>query len=248
MSPPRHDPMPGIMAQIDQTIQKIQHLLESLTSFLNRMISTVINPFGDDEISKAMEKLQGITEQIGKFFSQTGNPIQLWEKADAWTNTVQKIVSPEVGKYTLGYKEVDGWWTGGGAKEYKDTLRPQKVALTSIADSAAGVSKELAAFAQQVVTYWTTISKEFVDTYTQMAKDAAAIASPDVVQGIAGLVLDLAAAINRLVMGFVDKYAEFETSVKGLETIGNDSKAFPGGHWPRPGSNLDGTWTQEEVG
>lgn len=247
MSPPKHSVQES-KAKIDESIKKMQQLLEKLTSFVNQMISTLLNPFGDDELAQAVDKLQEINKQVGKFFSQTGNPIQLWEKADAWTNNVQAVVSPEAAKYTVSQKQVDNWWTGGGAKEYKDTLRPQKMAITSIADSAAEVSKVLADFAQQVVTYWTTIAKEFVDTYTQMAKDAASIASPEIVKGVAGLVLDLAAAVNRLIMGFADKYAEFETSVKGLETVANDNTAFPGGKWPRPGGGLDTTWTQEEVG
>lgn len=247
MSPPKKDPIEPIKKRIDGYIQEIQQLLEKLKGFVQRILS-MVNPFDDDHLGDAQNKLNEIVEKVGDFFIQTGNPIQLWEKADAWTNDIQKVVSPEAAKYSLSQKQVDNWWTGGGAKEYKDVLRPQMVAIKAIGTSAEATAKVLADFAKIVVTHWTSIEKEFVDTYTQMSKDAASIASPEIVKGIAGLVVDLAAAVNRVVMGFVNKFAEFESAAKGLETVANDSDAYPGGHWPRPGGNLDGTWTQEAVG
>lgn len=178
-----------------------------------------------DKMNEAWDKLQLGMDSIVW-------PSDIREGKSVWTKHVGAPVSKISGQSAKSNTEVDRYWEGGGAGAYIDILPVQQEAMNSIksySDKISTALEELAGAETKFLLWFGGSIIVFI---------AAIVAAIATTETVIGAIAFATGGVAAFLAGFGEGYGDLHSAVSSQSTtlrtdVVSDSKAFPGGKWPK---------------
>lgn len=234
-----------ILEQVIGQVSRAQTLATQVDTQVRSIVSNLPD-FATGPIFANLDHLRRLSGEIStklsRFLAQPGNPAQLQATRDQWINLVGAKASVLVGTSTLDYVQADDHWQGVAADAYKNTLLPQKQALTAIKEAANDIADQLNAMSFAIVGFWVAVISALASFVAALI--AAVAATATVVGAPAGAAVAAAAAalaVTWLAATAAGTYVLFDqigeaTTALQQRLVEND--AFPQGWWPRSTTDM----------
>jgi hypothetical protein len=241
-------PSAGTLAMEAEILLRIERLLESIRRKANELVNTInatlakVEFFIGNQVAKATDSfvrlLRSTLDGLDEIVSNMGSPSTLSAHADIWNMQIGAPVVGLVLNADLDQTRADNLWTGDAATAYKDSLPPQKAALSGVKTVTDGISNALSEMARAIWGFWLALVGGLA---ALIAGIIAALASSATIVGLpAGPFIAGGAALVFIGAAFVGamnlKSAAADQNTK-LGTKLADA-GFNKGHWPATTSDF----------
>jgi hypothetical protein len=149
--------------EILEALEKVQRGMQTLVDAVNRTLALVPDVFAwvVEEFRRGWDavlaKLQEFWDWFTDKLSYVGNPFMLHGAAQGWRE-VGGLVSNQVREIDDSDLTVDDNWNGRGADQYRQSLAPQREALTSIDDDFANnIAAGLVQLSIAITVFWGSV-------------------------------------------------------------------------------------------
>ncbi|MFG1928986.1 hypothetical protein [Cryptosporangium sp. NPDC048952] len=217
-----------------------------------------LGPFKDDAealLAKIKKLWDGFWTEMVQLVTSPGVPWTLWAHGNDWSGPpIGGTVSKQAGRATANALGIDNYWHGQAADAYKDTLGPQKEALTWIKTVSDEIDDILTKVAVAIITLWVTVLGLIVTLVIELTAEA--VAAGTLVGAVPAAIASLASwtkviAGVSLAIGVLWAFlgGTALASFKDLRQRLYDSVPFPEGRWPKATSEYtsDGSITDGDT-
>lgn len=219
----------GVIAKIDEKARQLEKKIEDGLGWI---------PWLGDKILELWRwfvgKLQQLWDWLTRIFTDWGDPFQLLDTADAWSNNVGGPVSGEAQTAEAGALLVDDNWEGQAATAYTQMLVMQKAAMDKIKSVFTdGIATALGQLATGLIAYWAALIVALValagGIITALAAAGTIFGLP-LAPFLAGTAV--AVAVGAIAVAIlVARTAAANTNTLLRQRL-NDNVGFKDGHWP----------------
>lgn len=230
-----------LLRRVEDGLRRVDQLVQALFDNVNRAIRW-LGPFADG-VRAALERVGQLVaqffEEVGKFFTQPGVPWTLWAHGNDWSGApIGGRVSALAGKSTLNAAQVDDYWQGRAADAYRNTLIPQKEAITAVKATVDVVDDVLAKVAIAIGAFWLAVALLVASLIVELTAESGAAATgvgAPPAAAAAGISLAKALALFGTAAGALYAFLGNDAlgALKDLRQQLHNNTAYPDGHWPR---------------
>ncbi|TFV96721.1 hypothetical protein [Orlajensenia leifsoniae] len=219
--------------EVREMIGKLQDKVEELTRIVNSTLSKVPG-FLDWIVDKLIDGWNALMEKLGEFWdwftdklSYVGNPFGLHAASVSWTEDIGGKVANLVRDIDDSDLLVDDKWKGDGADQYRQSLDPQREALSSInSDFASNISSALSTLMLAIVAFWASVVAAIISVIVGFATATGAavtvfglpLAPPAALGGLAIGVGALAAGTATLYASAASARGTMSSTAAGVQT------------------------------
>jgi hypothetical protein len=253
--------MPVSVLQFDQVMSKMEFGVNDVKRWVDKILRDCrrwapwlvpVAEWMGKAIRWLEEAIGNLLSEIGKFFTQPGHPIALWENGTRWVTEVGKRAGDQVSVVTIGFMNADDKWKGDAADAYFKGLPLQSAAADKVHTICQDIGGSLHSLAIAIGAFWVGTLVAVGKLITELIPEAAATAVPPTAPaGLAGAVASVAAFIalwGTIILAFYEYVTRLFEEQTNLTNQLSDNKAFPGppvGTWPRSTTQdfSDATWS-----
>jgi predicted PurR-regulated permease PerM len=238
----------SIIQQANQKLQEIQQKVQELFDKINGLLSWVPSFLSGvvdaikDAVDKFNQKLQEFWTQVEKFFSEPGSPSALKQAAQAWENTVSKVISNVTGSLSTDQLQAENDWQGQAANAYKSTIPSQTAALNSIKGIADQVNTSLNDLAGAVIAFWVAIGAALLTFIVGLVGAIAAcctvVGTPAGIAAAVGVIAVVLGLVTTAILTLTSYLNSVSAEQASLGQKLNDNSTFPNGKWPVSTSDM----------
>jgi uncharacterized protein YukE len=226
-----------IQDKVKELFDKINGLLSWVPSFLSGVVNAI-----KDAVNKFNEKLQEFWNKVEQFISEPGSPSALKQAAQAWENSVSKVVSNLTGTLSTDKLQAENDWQGAAANAYKSTIPSQTAALNSVKGIADQLNSSLNNLAGAVITFWVAIGAALLMFVVGLVGAIAAcctiVGTPAGIAAIVGVIVVVLGLITTAILALTSYLNSISTEQASLGQKLNDNSTFPNGKWPVSTSDM----------
>jgi hypothetical protein len=242
-------PMPVSVLNISETLAKVDSSLQDFQQRIDKIVSNSerwadwLQPIAD-WMGKAIDWLKvnvpKLLSEIGKFFTEPGHPIALWENGDRWVSEVGKRAGDQVGVISAGFMNADDKWKGDAADAYLKGLPLQSGAAAQVYAICEKMQSSLHGLALGIGGFWLGTLIAVGKLVSELIPETAATAVPPTAPvGLSAAVASVAGFIalwGTITWGFYEYVTHMFNEQTNLTNQLANNQAFPGppiGAWPK---------------
>lgn len=223
-----------IIQKINEILQKVRDGIDLLVDAVNLTLSFVPDAlaWAVEEFRKGWDRLMSKLQEFWDWFvdklSYVGNPFMLHGAAGGWRE-VGGLVSNQARAIDDSDLTVDDNWSGSGADQYRQSLGPQREAMTSVDDDFANnIAGALAQVGNAIAIFWglvvTSVMTVVVGCAVATGEAISILGLPAVPPTVYTAV---AAALAQLAGGTIQLYAQ---TAAARDTLGKTASGVQS--WP----------------
>ncbi|MGQ0576697.1 MAG: hypothetical protein ACT4RN_21225 [Pseudonocardia sp.] len=202
-----------------------------------------------DAVEELGRLFNSAVAQLGEILSYAGDPDALRAAGQVWADQIGGAASRLAGTATLDGVRADDHWSGVAADAYRNTLRPQQEALTTIKTVTDELDTTLNDLANAIFGFAVQVAAAALVLVAALAAAsviaAGVVTAPVAAALAAAAITAFGAFLTTVVLSLHDTAQTAATNAAALERRVSNDAAFPRSDWPRSttGISSDGSIT-----
>lgn len=254
--------MLGLIATLRSALDEASDLVNGIIDGVDSVLATLpADAVGGvrDGVAGFRRTFDETVDELGRALARAGDPVALRAAGSAWAVDIGGNVSGLAGLATENMTRADNHWTGDAADAYRNTLTPQRLAITAVKTTGDKIDAVLNELANAIMAFWKNVLGTILTLLTglvaALAVAAGGITAVAAVAIAAGALVVFKDSVVSQITMFTDIGNAMSIQTRELIAIHADDTAFYRGDWPpavasdmNDGSVTDGDDTDWHLG